>query len=300
MENAPSSTPKHRAPETESSGTPLYDQLMREFAEQQATLEASTKTAETPPRESNKSPENAAVEQPTDNETNDKFDWAKVILESSDFLKQRIKALEKTEDKVLFVKEKSEKADDLKHAVKSKLYENSLHRLENKKRRLERRSDTTLSQFNKRRLGRKIRLLNMQIKNTSAFMKDNEAVRSEKIDRFDKDGNLFQIGTRSEQNTKRAEQLQRRIHRLIAQEYNFAMDGREYRKDLKVQLKGEGNPERREQLRKLLFDSRSLEAMEKIGRQVFINKSIKAGLKPAVIFAANQLDAAIKQGKQIG
>ncbi len=299
MENAPSSTPKHRAPETESSGTPLYDQLMREFAEQQTTLEASSKTAETPPRESNNSPENAAVEKPTDSETNDKFDWAKVILESSDFLKQRIKALEKTEDKVLFVKEKSEKADDIKHAVKNKLYENSVHRLENKKSRLERRSKTTLSKANQRRLNRKIRLVNMQLKNKSAFMKENSLRQFEKTDRLDSDGNVIP-GTRSELGLKRAEQLQRRIHRLIAQEYNFAMDGREYRKDLKYQLKGEGDQARRAQLRQLLMDSRSLEAMEEIGRQVFINKSIKAGLKPAVIFAANQLDAAIKQGKQIG
>lgn len=160
---------------------------------------------------------------------------------------------------------------DRKYTVKDRYQQWRVDAHQDKLDRSDRLSKTAPTKFLRKHYAKKARLEYRRLEHAKGIQAED---RMAYLQLLDGDGIL---GERSTRRLERAKELQGRINRLIAAEYGFAKIGREYRDAERKQVKGEGDPRKRELLRrKLLEDTSSVAKLEEIGKNKFIDRMLAA------------------------
>jgi hypothetical protein len=240
-----------------------------EAAEAKAAKDAEKRQAE------QETPEQALAR--TEKERRDRIE-ATITLEGSQRLDQFV--LVKADEVMKGGEWLAHKAGDRKYLIKDGLQQWRINGTKNKKDRYEAKSKNAVFEFRRRKFAKKARLEALRLTRLRGFQaadRDAYAANFAKYKHEEgKEPELLSKGLRTERREARAEQLQSRINRMIAAEYKFTKLGRQDRKQKKREMKGEGNPQERERLRRLIVESSSVESLEGIGRKVFIDRLMSA------------------------
>ncbi len=212
----------------------------------------------------------------------------KYVLERADSLLQRGEKL-------------AAKTGDKKHAAKDQYLQWRIDSTQRKKDHYTDKATSAVFGFRRRKYARKARLMKRRLTTLNGLQALDRKKYNANLDTVtEKNGEMMTTpGLRTRRREARAERLQSRIHNMIAAEYKLAKIGREDRKQQKLAMKGEGNPAKREELRRLLVDSGSVEKLEAVGRKVLIDRLMKANFKnesvrSMAIFAVNQFGESIR------
>jgi hypothetical protein len=287
MENHPPSTPQNE--QSEADGTPIFDELRREYVNPDGS---SLTESDVPPI--TQQPENPMSDQaeqsPSDNENSVDDTQTDTELESQ--IRAEVEAgivlrgSQKYDQKVYEIADKvtqttlkrtenlAHDTADAKFAAKDAYLNWRVNGTNSKHNRLVKKSESAIFEFRRQKFARKARLVARRLEGLKGFHNSEQAKHDEAI-------GLKIDGTRSGGNREkirnaREEKLQHRINKLIAAEYKFAGEGRKEKRRLVSESEHPNtNKNRREELRHLIKNSRSVEALENMGRKAFIDRVVR-------------------------
>lgn len=164
------------------------------------------------------------------------------------------------------------KASDARYLMRDRYEQWRIDAHQGKFDRMTRLSKTAPTEFIRRKFAKKARLEAQRLRYAKGIQEQDRLAYTQKLD-----ATTGKPGERSNRRLERAKELQGRINRMIAAEYKFAELGREHRDQRRKELKGEGDPLKREHLRrKLLEDTSTVAKLEAIGKNRMIDRMLAA------------------------